>query len=159
MIWGHSKDVIQGWHPLNLAPLVYPMEQEEAWNFKTSFKRGQWYLLVWINPGMIEKARQGLGTNRQIIRPISIRSKQKHTLYTTRRAWRHTFTKSDRRFKGLSTDVNECWPTWMPGHLADTKVLEGIGYNANGCHPKSQASTNRKKNYKNSIRKQIFPFL
>ena len=29
---------------------------------------------------------------------------------TTRRAWRHTFTKSDRRWEGLSTDVNECWP-------------------------------------------------
>ena len=38
------------------------------------------------------------------------RSKQKHTWYTTRRAWRHTFTKSDRRLKGPSTDVNDCWP-------------------------------------------------
>ena len=24
--------------------------------------------------------------------------------------WRHAFTKSDRRLKGLSKDVNECWP-------------------------------------------------
>jgi len=94
--------------------VLYPAEQEEAWNFKTSFKRGHWHLLVWINREMIEKARQDLGTNRQIIRQISIRSKQKHTLYTTRRAWRHTFRKSDRRFKGLSTDVNECWPISQP---------------------------------------------
>ena len=30
----------------------------------------------------------------------------------------------------------------MPGHLVDTNVLKGIGYNANGCHPKPQALTN-----------------
>ena len=41
----------------------YTLEQEEAWNFKTSFKRRQWHLLVWINRGMMEKARQDLETN------------------------------------------------------------------------------------------------
>ena len=43
--------------------VLYPAEQEEAWNFKTSFKRRQWHLLLWINWGMIEKARQDLETN------------------------------------------------------------------------------------------------
>ena len=42
---------------------LYPAEQEEEWNFKTSLKRRQWHLLVWINRGMIEKTRQDLETN------------------------------------------------------------------------------------------------
>ena len=29
----------------------------------------------------------------------------------SRWTWRHTFTKSDRRCEGLSTDVNEYWPS------------------------------------------------
>ena len=73
----------------------------------------QRHLLGWINWGMIEKTRQDLETN--------IRSSDKSewtieakltwvTEETTRRAWRHTFTKSDRRQEGLSKDVNECWP-------------------------------------------------
>ena len=74
----------------------------------------QWHLLGLINRGMNEEARQGLEPN--------IRSSDKSewtieakltwvTRGTTRRAWRHTFTKSDRRHQdGLSTDVNECWP-------------------------------------------------
>ena len=96
----------------------YTLEQEEAWNFKTSFKRRQWHLLVWINRGMIEKARQDLKTNiRSSDKSASIRSKQKHTLYTTRREWRHTFTKSDQSLKGLSMDVNECWPSQTVGQL------------------------------------------
>ena len=99
--------------------VLYPTEQEEAWNFKTSFKRRQRHLLVWINRGMIEKARQDLETNQTSDHQTnqSIRSTQKYIWVVTRRAWRHTFAKSDRRLKGLSTDVNlrsvnECWPRW-----------------------------------------------
>ena len=95
----------------------------------------QWHLLGLINRGMNEEARQVLETN--------IRSSDKSewtieaklawvTGGTTRRAWRHTFTKSDRRQEGLSADVNECWPrmiwrtlrmlpdlssTWVSTHL------------------------------------------
>ena len=97
--------------------VLYPAEKEEAWNFKTSFKRRQWQLLVWINRGMIEKARQDLETNirssdksEYTIEAEAYISGHRYKIYTTRRAWRHTFTKSDRRWKGLSTDVKECWP-------------------------------------------------
>ena len=81
----------------------------------------QWHLLGLINRGMNEEARQDLETN--------IRSSDKSewtieakltwvTERTTRRAWRHTFTKSDRRQEGLSTDVNECWPfVFLEEHL------------------------------------------
>ena len=82
--------------------VLYPAEQEEAWNFKTSFKRRQWHLIVWINRGMIEKTRQDLGTNiRSSDKSVYDQSSSIHK-YTTRRAWRHTFAKSDRRLKGLS---------------------------------------------------------
>ena len=97
--------------------VLYPAEQEEAWNFKTSFKRRQWHLLVWINRGMIEKARQDLETNirssdkSEYTIEAEAYMSHRYKIYTTRWAWRHTFTKSDRRLKGLSTDVNKCWPS------------------------------------------------
>ena len=63
----------------------------------------------------------------QIIRQISIQSKQKHTLYTTRQAWRHTFTKSNWRLKGLSTMLTSAdhfkkntWPRWVATLTHDT---------------------------------------
>ena len=68
------------------------------------------FLFEWMEGWTKKQDQTSNCDEHQIIRQISIRSKQKHTLYTTRRAWRHTFTKSDRRLKGLSTDVNECWP-------------------------------------------------
>ena len=73
--------------------------------------------LIGINRGMIEKVGQNLSPK---IKQVGYRrSKCRWITYfnilkTSRRAWRHTFTKSDRRKKGLSTDVNECWPTFRP---------------------------------------------
>ena len=101
----------------------------------------QWHLLGWINRGMIEKARQDLETN--------IRSSDKSewtieakltwvTGGTTRRAWRHTFTKSDRRWEGLSTAVNECWPAPLDfdtsqvarGDASPEDALLSVSFNA-----------------------------
>ena len=59
--------------------VLYPAEQGEAWNFKTSFKRRQWHLLVWINRGMMEKARQDLETNiRSLDNSVYDRSRSIH---------------------------------------------------------------------------------
>ena len=59
--------------------VLYPAEQEEAWNFKTSFKQRQSHLLVWINRGMNEKAWQDLETNiRSADKSVYDRSRSMH---------------------------------------------------------------------------------
>ena len=69
--------------------------------------------LIGINRGMIKKVGQNLSPK---IKQVGYRrSKCRWITYfnvskTLRRAWRHKFTKSDRRWEGPSTDVNECWP-------------------------------------------------
>ena len=81
--------------------VLYPAEQEEAWDFKTSFKRRQWHLLVWINRGMIVKQDM---TSKQ----TSDDQTNQYTIEAeayTRRAWRHTFTKSDRRLQLIYTRI------------------------------------------------------
>ena len=61
----------------------------------------------WLNQsGDDRKSKARPRNKRQIIRQIRVDDRSK----TTRRAWRHTFTKSGRRLEGLLTDVNECWP-------------------------------------------------
>ena len=84
VIWGHSQRMLLSnihWK------VLYPTEQEEAWNFKTSFKQGQWHLLFWINRGMIEKARQDLETNiRSSVKWEYTIEAVYHTWYTTGRA-------------------------------------------------------------------------
>ena len=90
--------------------VLYPVEKEEAWNFKTSFKRRQWHLLVWINQGIIDKARQDLEKNirssdkSEYTIEAEAYMSHRYKIFTTRRAWRHTSTKSDRRLN------IECWP-------------------------------------------------
>ena len=87
----------------------------------------QWHLLGLINRGMNEEARQELETNIRSSDKSEWTIEEKLTWVTgraTRRAWRHTFTKSDRRQEGLSTDVNECWPLRS---AALTKRIEALG--------------------------------
>ena len=108
--------VISSWMPFDPGPFkgcysvtsaerTFLMRQEvlSRRNVKTSFPNrcnGIFLHFGWVNRGMIEKARQDLETN------ISSWDKQGWTIEakltwvtgpTTRRAWRHTFTKSDRR--------------------------------------------------------------
>ena len=93
--------------------VLYPVEQEEAWNFKTSFKRRQWHLVL-INQGMIEKARQDLEIKHQIIRQISIQSRSIH--YIPRGKRDVIRLRIQPKIKRPLDDVNECWPlqknTW-----------------------------------------------
>ena len=64
--------------------------------------------LIGINRGMIEKVGQNLSPK---IKQVGYRTADGSHIKLARRAWRHTFTKSDRRWEGLSTDINECWPS------------------------------------------------
>ena len=87
----------------------------------------QWHLLGLINRGMNEEARQDLETNIRSSDKSEWTIEEKLTWVTgrtTRRAWRHTFTKSDWRQEGLSTDVNECWPLRS---ATLTKRIEALG--------------------------------
>ena len=54
------------WMPFQLGPF------KGCYSANIISKRIQYHLLGWINRGMIEKARQDLVTNRQIIRQIRV---------------------------------------------------------------------------------------
>ena len=85
---------------------LYPVEKEEAWNGDSGI-----FLFESIKGWSKKQDKTSKQTSDHQANQ-SIRSKQNHRykIYTTRRVWRHTFTKSDRRWKGLLTDVHECWP-------------------------------------------------
>ena len=107
--------------------------------------------LIGINLGinMIEKVRQTLSPK---IKQVGYRrSKCRWITYLTW-AWRHTFTKSDRRWEDLSTDVNECWlhriwstsfrlvVTWLTERTyASTDCTGGVGETIKGKGGVSQA--------------------
>ena len=61
--------------------VLYPAENDEAWNFKTSFKRDG-DSGIFLFRGMIEKARQDLETNR-IIRQIRVYDRRR-SIYESR---------------------------------------------------------------------------
>ena len=82
----------------------------------------QGHLLGLINREMNEEARQDLETNRSSSEWTIEAKLTWVTWETTRRAWRHTFTKSDRSQEGLSTDVNDCWPAHMDRYLVSKSL-------------------------------------
>ena len=87
--------------------VLYPVEQEEAWNFKTSFKRRKWHLVL-INQGMIEKARQDLETN---IRSSdkSVYKAEAYIIYHEASVTSYVY-EIQPKIKQPLDDVNECWP-------------------------------------------------